>query len=89
MKNKTNSDIQPEVVKNFDVVGLVETMSKNFDRTYLDSFDVYTGKDENTLKGFHGTALMVKKTLQHKFLESGSGLLAQMLKLQMQISAMT
>ena len=74
MKNKTNLNILPEVVKNFDVVGLVETLSNNFDKTYFDSFDVYTGKDENKLKGFHGIALMVKKTLQHKFVESGSGL---------------
>ena len=61
MKNKTNLNILPEVVKNFDVAGLVETLSNNFDKTYFDSFDVYTGKDENKLKGFHGMALMVKK----------------------------
>ena len=61
-------------MKNSDVVGLVETPSNNFDKSYFDSFDVYTGKDENKLKGFHGMTLMVKKTLQHKFLESGLGL---------------
>ena len=74
MKNKTNLNILPEVVKNFDVVGLVGTLLNNFDKTYYDSFDIYTGKDEIKLKGFHGMALMVKKTLQHKFVESGSGL---------------
>ena len=74
LKNKTNLNILPEVVKNFDVIGLVETLSNNFDKPYYDSFDVYTGKDENKLKGFHGMALMVKKTLQHKFSEAGSGL---------------
>ena len=61
-------------MNNFDVVDLFETLWNNFDKTYFDSFDVYTGKDENKLKGFHGMALMVTKTLQQKFVESGSGL---------------
>ena len=63
-----------DIVKDYDVVGLTETLNNNFDKGLFHDFDVYTGDNNEKFCGTHCLALLLRKGIKGHFSDHEIGL---------------
>ena len=63
-----------DIVMDYDVVGLTETLNNNFDKSLFHDFEVYTGDNNEKLCGTHGLALLLRKGIKGHFSDHEIGL---------------
>ena len=74
IKSKLKLNEIYNVVTEYDIIGLTETLSNAFDFENLKTLKVFSGSDKLNLKGLRGLALVVRKSLKYKFSETELGL---------------
>ena len=69
IRNKTFLGFLQDIVENYDIIGLAETLSNHVDTSVFPSFEIFTGSVKFSLKrGTHGLEILVRKSLKHEFL---------------------